>query len=121
MDAKLSQGEYIGHLDELEEEFNVIPASRAQEVLRMRYERLRGVAGRIQNAFGDLASMGEKLNSLLSWRDPRYAHECKNLPLVSNLCLIRLISYFVVYQVGSDLQWLQLCAGPLRYLLASAS
>ncbi|XP_024367662.1 FT-interacting protein 3 [Physcomitrium patens] len=71
MDAKLSQGEYIGHLDELEEEFNVIPASRAQEVLRMRYERLRGVAGRIQNAFGDLASMGEKLNSLLSWRDPR--------------------------------------------------
>ena len=32
MDAKLSQGEYIGDLDELEEEFNVIPANRAQEV-----------------------------------------------------------------------------------------
>ena len=32
MDAKLSQGEYIGHLDELEEEFNVVPANRAQEV-----------------------------------------------------------------------------------------
>jgi len=32
MDAKLSQGEYIGDLDELEEEFNVVPANRAQEV-----------------------------------------------------------------------------------------
>lgn len=71
MDAKLSQGEYIGHLDELEEEFNVVPANRAQEILKFRYERLRGVAGRIQNALGDLASMGEKLQSLLSWRDPR--------------------------------------------------
>lgn len=71
MDAKLSQGEYIGDPDELEEEFNVVPANRAQEVLKYRYERLRGVAGRIQNALGDLASMGEKLQSLLSWRDPR--------------------------------------------------
>lgn len=71
MDAKLSQGEYIGHLDELEEEFNVVPANRAQEILKFRYERLRGVSGRIQNALGDLASMGEKLQSLLSWRDPR--------------------------------------------------
>lgn len=71
MDAKLSQGEYIGHLDELEEEFNVVPANNAQEVLKFRYERLRGVAGRIQNALGDLASVGEKVHSLLSWRDPR--------------------------------------------------
>jgi hypothetical protein len=36
MDAKLSQGEYIGHLDELEEEFNVVPANRAQEVTQIR-------------------------------------------------------------------------------------
>jgi hypothetical protein len=71
MDAKLSQGEIIGDLDELEEEFNVVPASRAPEVLKYRYERLRGVAGRIQNALGDLATMGERVQSLLSWRDPR--------------------------------------------------
>jgi hypothetical protein len=32
MDAKLSQGQHIGDLDELEEEFNVVPANRAQEV-----------------------------------------------------------------------------------------
>lgn len=36
MDAKLSQGEYIGDLDELEEEFNVIPANRVQEVITNR-------------------------------------------------------------------------------------
>lgn len=42
------------------------------QVLKLRYERLRSVAGRIQNALGDLASMGERLHSLLSWRDPRY-------------------------------------------------
>lgn len=41
------------------------------QILKFRYERLRGVAGRIQNALGDLASMGEKVHSLLSWRDPR--------------------------------------------------
>jgi hypothetical protein len=71
MDAKLSQGEHIGDLDELEEEFNVIPASRAPEVLKHRYERLRGVSGRIQNGLGELATMGERVQSLLSWRDPR--------------------------------------------------
>lgn len=32
MHAKLSQGEIIGDLDELEEEFNVVPASRTPEV-----------------------------------------------------------------------------------------
>ncbi|CAK9210321.1 unnamed protein product [Sphagnum troendelagicum] len=71
MDAKLSQGEIIGDLDELEEEFNVVPGSRAPEVLKYRYERLRGVAGRIQNALGDLAGVGERVHSLLSWQDPR--------------------------------------------------
>ncbi|CAM6022599.1 unnamed protein product [Sphagnum balticum] len=71
MDAKLSQGQHVGDLDELEEEFNVVPANRAQEVLKHRYERLRGVAGRLQNALGELATTGEQLHSLLSWRDPR--------------------------------------------------
>lgn len=35
MDAKLSQGEYVGDYDELEEEFNVVPAQRAQEVSQL--------------------------------------------------------------------------------------
>lgn len=37
MDAKLSQGEFVGDLDELEEEFNVVPANRAQEVRALLY------------------------------------------------------------------------------------
>lgn len=89
MDAKLSQGEFIGHLDELEEEFNIVPANRAQEVLKHRYERLRGVAGRIQNGLGSLASMGERFQSLLIWRDPRYVKYCATILLKSHiLCLV---------------------------------
>ncbi len=45
--------------------------SNMLQVLKHRYERLRGVAGRIQNALGELATMGERVHSLLNWRDPR--------------------------------------------------
>ncbi|CAK9202097.1 unnamed protein product [Sphagnum jensenii] len=89
MDAKLSQGEHIGDLDELEEEFNVVPANRAQEVFKYRYERLRGVAGRIQNALGDLATMGERVQSLLSWRDPRAT------AIFIGFCLLAAITLYV--------------------------
>ena len=37
----------------------------------MRYDRLRSMAGRIQTVVGDIASQGERLQHLLSWRDPR--------------------------------------------------
>jgi len=94
MDAKLSQGEHIGDLDELEEEFNVVPASRAQEVLKRRYERLRGVAGRIQNALGELATMGERLHALLTWRDPRAT------AIFISFCLVTaIILYVTPFQV----------------------
>ncbi|CAK9238618.1 unnamed protein product [Sphagnum troendelagicum] len=89
MDAKLSQGEHIGDLDELEEEFNVVPANRAQEVLKHRYERLRGVAGRIQNALGELATMGERVHSLLNWRDPRAT------AIFISFCLVTAILLYV--------------------------
>jgi len=32
---------------------------------------LRTVAGRIQTVIGDIATQGERVQSLLSWRDPR--------------------------------------------------
>ncbi|KAM2467049.1 hypothetical protein PS1_008896 [Malus domestica] len=38
-----------------------------------RYDRLRSIAGRFQTVVGDLATRGERLQSLLSWRDPRGA------------------------------------------------
>ncbi|KAL0411320.1 UNVERIFIED_CONTAM: FT-interacting protein 1 [Sesamum latifolium] len=70
MDTKLSWAEAV-HPDELDEEFDTFPTSRQQDVVRMRYDRLRSIAGRIQTVAGDIATQGERLQSLLSWRDPR--------------------------------------------------
>lgn len=39
--------------------------------LFVRYDRLRIVAGKIQSVVGDIAAQGERVQALLSWRDPR--------------------------------------------------
>ncbi|KAL5727395.1 FT-interacting protein 3 [Ranunculus cassubicifolius] len=70
MDTALSHADKV-HTDELDEEFDTFPTSRPADIVRMRYDRLRSVAGRIQTVVGDLATQGERLQSLLSWRDPR--------------------------------------------------
>lgn len=70
MDLKLSWAEAV-HPDEVDEEFDTFPTSRPHEIIRMRYDRLRSVAGRIQTVVGDIATQGERFQSLLSWRDPR--------------------------------------------------
>lgn len=70
MDARLSQAENT-HPDELDEEFDTFPTSRPSDIVRMRYDRLRSVAGRVQTVIGDLASQGERALSILGWRDPR--------------------------------------------------
>ncbi|KAL3503840.1 hypothetical protein ACH5RR_033681 [Cinchona calisaya] len=70
MDARLSQAENT-HPDELDEEFDTFPTSRPTDLVRMRYDRLRSVAGRVQSVIGDLATQGERALSILSWRDPR--------------------------------------------------
>ncbi|PIN08851.1 hypothetical protein CDL12_18568 [Handroanthus impetiginosus] len=70
MDARLSQAENV-HPDELDEEFDTFPTTRPTDIVRMRYDRLRSVAGRVQTVIGDLATQGERALSILSWRDPR--------------------------------------------------
>jgi hypothetical protein len=57
--------------DELDEEFDTFPTSRSSAIVRMRYDRLRSIAGRLQTVVGDLATQGERLQSLLTWQDPR--------------------------------------------------
>ncbi|XP_020107237.1 FT-interacting protein 1-like [Ananas comosus] len=57
--------------DEVDEEFDEIPTRRAVEVVRMRYDRLRLRAGRVQTMLGDVAGQAERAHALLSWRDPR--------------------------------------------------
>ncbi|KAK7323270.1 hypothetical protein VNO77_26735 [Canavalia gladiata] len=70
MDMKLSHAD-TATVDELEEEFDPFPSKLSGDNLRKKYDRLRGVAGRVLAVIGDLATQGERVQSLLSWRDPR--------------------------------------------------
>ncbi|KAL6125084.1 hypothetical protein ACLB2K_077592 [Fragaria x ananassa] len=81
MDIKLSWAEAV-HPDELDEEFDTFPSSRPHDIVRMRYDRIRSVAGRIQTVVGDIATQGERFQSLLSWRDPR----ATSLFIIFSLC-----------------------------------
>ncbi|XP_040988542.1 FT-interacting protein 7 [Juglans microcarpa x Juglans regia] len=86
MNTKLSQAEVV-HPDELDEEFDTFPTSRSPELVRMRYDRLRSVAGRIQTVVGDVATQGERIQNLLSWRDPRATAMFVTFCLVAALVL----------------------------------
>ncbi|KAF5821386.1 putative C2 domain, phosphoribosyltransferase, C2 domain superfamily [Helianthus annuus] len=70
MDTRLSCADNA-HPDELDEEFDTFPTNRPPDVIRMRYDRIRSIAGRMQTVIGDLATQGERFQSLISWRDPR--------------------------------------------------
>ncbi|KAL2552981.1 C2 calcium/lipid-binding plant phosphoribosyltransferase family protein [Forsythia ovata] len=70
MNTRLSYADSVPP-DELDEEFDTFPTRQNTDVVRMRYDRLRSVAGRIQTVIGDIASQGERMQALLSWRDPR--------------------------------------------------
>lgn len=59
------------HPDEIDEEFDSVESSCSIDLVRMRYDRLRTVSGRVQTIVGDLAIQGERIQSLLCWRDPR--------------------------------------------------
>jgi len=88
MDTRLSHAD-TAHPDELDEEFDTFPTSRPPDIVRMRYDRLRSVAGRIQTVVGDLATQGERLQNLLSWRDPRAT------ALFVTFCLVAAIVLYV--------------------------
>ncbi|XP_059303907.1 protein QUIRKY [Lycium ferocissimum] len=70
MDTRISQSETVD-LDELDEEFDTMPSSKRPEIIRMRYDRLRILAARVQTVLGDFATQGERVQALVSWRDPR--------------------------------------------------
>ncbi|KAL3828106.1 hypothetical protein ACJIZ3_016908 [Penstemon smallii] len=89
MDTRLSYAESL-HPDELDEEFDSFPTSRSAEIVRMRYDRLRSVAGRIQTVVGDMATQGERFQALLSWRDPRATF------LFVILCLVAAFGFYLV-------------------------
>ncbi|XP_065876959.1 protein QUIRKY [Euphorbia lathyris] len=70
MDIRLSQAETVDP-DELDEEFDTLPSSKPPDIIRARYDRLRMLATRIQTVLGDFATQGERVQALVSWRDPR--------------------------------------------------
>ncbi|GAB4856078.1 FT-interacting protein 3 [Ancistrocladus abbreviatus] len=88
MDTRLSHAD-VAHPDELDEEFDTFPTTRGSDIVRMRYDRLRSIAGRIQTVAGDLATQGERFRSLLSWRDPRAT------ALFITFCLVAAIVLYV--------------------------
>ncbi|CAL0310304.1 unnamed protein product [Lupinus luteus] len=70
MDMKLSHAD-TATSEELEEEFDPFPSKFSGDNLKKRYDRLRGISGRVLAVMGDLATQGERVQSLVSWRDPR--------------------------------------------------
>lgn len=70
MDTELSYA-YGVTRDDLEEEFDTFPSKVNGGALRKRYDKLRHIGGRMQVLMGDLATQGERVEGLLSWRDPR--------------------------------------------------
>ncbi|KAL8213777.1 hypothetical protein R6Q57_003226 [Mikania cordata] len=88
MDTRIACAD-SAHSDELDEEFDTFPTSRPPDVIRMRYDRLRSVAGRMQTVVGDLATQGERFQSLISWRDPRATS------LFVTFCLVAAVILYV--------------------------
>nr|GMC90188.1 protein QUIRKY [Ipomoea batatas] len=69
-DTKISLAESIDR-DELDEEFDVVPCTRPNDMVRARYDKLRMLGARVQTLLGDLATQGERVQALVTWRDPR--------------------------------------------------
>ena len=114
MDTRLSHAD-AAHLDELDKEFDTFPTSRSSDIIRMRYDRLRSIRGRVQIVIGDLATQGERFQSLLSWRDPRAT------TLFVTFCLIAAIVLYVTpFQVVALLIGLYVLRHPkFRHKLSS--
>ncbi|XP_010519731.1 PREDICTED: FT-interacting protein 1 [Tarenaya hassleriana] len=115
MDTRLSHADAV-HPDELDEEFDTFPTSRPSDIVRMRYDRLRSIAGRVQTVIGDLATQGERFQSLLSWRDPRAT------TLFVMFCLVAAVVLYVTpFQVVALLTGIYVLRHPrFRYKLPSA-
>uniref|UniRef100_A0A1J3FWV5 Multiple C2 and transmembrane domain-containing protein 2 n=3 Tax=Noccaea caerulescens TaxID=107243 RepID=A0A1J3FWV5_NOCCA len=85
-DPKLSLADAADR-DELDEEFDVVPSNRPPEMVRSRYDKLRAVGARVQTILGEVAAQGEKMQALVTWRDPRATAIFVGLCLVVALVL----------------------------------
>uniref|UniRef100_A0A1J3J4U6 Multiple C2 and transmembrane domain-containing protein 2 n=1 Tax=Noccaea caerulescens TaxID=107243 RepID=A0A1J3J4U6_NOCCA len=104
MDTKISWAEAASP-DELDEEFDTFPTSKGQDVVKMRYDRLRSVAGRIQMVVGDIATQGERFQALLSWRDPRAT--CLFVILCLAAAMILYVTPFKIVALVAGMFWMR--------------
>ncbi|MBA0788197.1 hypothetical protein Gotri_026378, partial [Gossypium trilobum] len=85
---------------ELDEEFDTFSSSRQFDVLGMRYDRLRSIAGRVVTVISDTATQVERFHSLLNWRNPRITVMFLVCCLVGSFMLCYLISLKVLLIFG---------------------
>ncbi|KAG5619727.1 hypothetical protein H5410_004945 [Solanum commersonii] len=69
-DPKISLAESLDR-DELDEEFDALPCTRPNELVRARYDKLRMLRARVQTILGDFATQGERVQALVTWCDSR--------------------------------------------------
>lgn len=104
MDGRLSYVDAVNS-DELDEEFDGFPTSRSPDQVRIRYDRLRALAGRAQTLLGDVAAQGERLEALFNWRDPRATG------IFVVVCLFASLMFYVVpfkgFVLGSGFYYLR--------------
>ncbi|KAL0428352.1 UNVERIFIED_CONTAM: protein QUIRKY [Sesamum latifolium] len=104
MDPRLSYVDAVGP-DELDEEFDGFPTTRSVDQVRVRYDRLRALAGRAQTLLGDLAAQGERLEALFNWKDPRATG------IFVVVCLLASLLFYVVpfkaFVLGSGFYYLR--------------
>ncbi|CAA2947126.1 QUIRKY [Olea europaea subsp. europaea] len=104
VDPRMSHVDAISP-DELDEEFDGFPTTQATDQVRIRYDRLRALAGRAQTLLGDVAAQGERLEALFNWRDPRATG------IFVVFCLFASLLFYVVpfkvFVLGSGLYYLR--------------
>lgn len=99
LDTKLSRADTTNE-EELDEEFDTYPSKKTGEVVRRRYDRLRSIGGRMQTVLGDLATQGERAQSLLSWQDPRATAIIVCFSLIAAILTYIIPNRFMIFLAG---------------------
>ncbi|KAJ8763191.1 hypothetical protein K2173_025576 [Erythroxylum novogranatense] len=98
-DPKISLADTVDR-EELDEEFDTAPSSRSADIVRARYDKLRTLGARVQKVLGDVATQGERVQALVTWRDPRATGIFVGLCFVVALILYLVPSKMVAMAFG---------------------
>lgn len=69
---------------------------RSLQILKSKFDKMKGYAALVQNILGQIAAQGERLAALLEWRDPRasmaFCSVCLGLAVFLFFAPIRLVA-----------------------------